>query len=102
MGTTPHSPLLLRLMARLGELEVQEKFLPTERGYVYGMTDGDGIIYVNPVPHIVDTVIHEILHEFFPKHSERAILSLTGKVMHQLSDADLQAIYSEYRRKIDA
>ena len=88
------SPLLLRLMARLGELNFEEKFLPTEtdtrgRNFVYGRTDYDGIIYVNPVPHIVDTVIHECLHEFFPKYAEHAICSLTGKLMRQLSDTDL-------------
>ena len=93
------SPLLLRLMARLGELEFQEAFIPSEHGrYVYGLTDG--IITVNPIPHIVDTVIHEVLHEFFPRRSEHTILSLTGKLMRQLTDADLQAIYAEYQRKI--
>ena len=88
-------------MARLGELEFQETFLPREQGCpIYGRTDYDGTIYVNPIPHIVDTVIHEVLHEFFPAYQEHAILSLTGKLMRQLADEDLKAIYAEYRRKL--
>lgn len=89
-------------MTRLGELNFEEKMLPTENGrYVFGCTNYDGTIHINPVPHIVDTIIHECLHEQFPNYSEHAICSLTGKLMRQLGDKDLQAIYAEYRRKVD-
>ena len=53
------------------------------------------------MPHVVDSVIHELLHATYPLYSERAVRSMTGKLMKQLSDEELQAIYSEYRRKVD-
>ena len=94
--------LLLQVMSRLGELDFEEKYLPMEKGcYTEGMWHSTGLIVVNPIPHIVDTVLHECLHELYPKYSERAIRSLTGKLMKQLSEDELQAIYAAYRRKID-
>jgi len=105
---THHPHLILRIMARLGELTFEERFLPTEgqdakgrRGYVYGQTEYDGRIIVNPIPHIVDTVIHECLHELSPNYAESAIKSLTVKLMRQLTDTNLQTIYAEYKRKVD-
>ena len=89
-------------MARLGELDFEERFIPTEnRRYVYGQTDYEGVIYVNPVPHIVATILHECLHEQFPHYAEHAVCSLTGKLMRQLSDEDLKAIYAEFKRNVD-
>lgn len=94
--------LLLQVMARLGELQFEEHYLPMYKNcYTEGMWHQGGRIIVNPMPHVVDTVIHECLHEMFPKYSERAICSLTGKLMKQLSEDELQAIYAAYRRKID-
>lgn len=95
--------LLLQLMSRLGELKFEEKYLPRHAGRdTEGMWCSDGVVTVNPIPHIVDTVIHETLHEMFPKYSERAIRSLTGKLMKRLSEDEVQAIYKEYRRKVEA
>ena len=94
--------LLLQVMARLGELSFAEQYLPMHKGYyTEGMWHEGGKIIVNPMPHVVDTVIHECLHEMFPQYSERAICSLTGKLMKRLSEDELQAIYAAYRRKID-
>lgn len=96
------SPLLLRVMARFGEVEFKEGWL--DRGsngrHTAGLWESDGTITVNPIPETVDTVIHEILHDLFPNHSERAILSLTTKLRRQLSDEQLQTIYDEYRKRV--
>ena len=96
------SPLLLKLMARIGELEFEECWIPGIGGrHTEADWSSSGVIRVNPMPHVVDSVIHELLHECFPAYKERAVRSLTGKLMKQLSDAEIQAIYSEYRRKVD-
>jgi len=46
--------------------------------------------------------VHECLHELYPDYPERAIRSLTGKLMKRLSEDELQTIYAEYRRKISS
>ena len=95
--------LLLHVLSRLGELSFEERYLPMHAGrYTEGMWHEGGRIIVNPMPHIVDTVIHECLHEMYPKYRERAIQSLTGKLLKKLSEDELQAIYAAYRRKVDA
>jgi hypothetical protein len=89
-------------MSRLGELAFEESYLPMHKGcYTEGMWHEGGRIVVNVQPHVVDTVIHEVLHEMFQQYSERAICSLTGKLMKQLSEDEIQAVYNAYRRKVD-
>jgi len=96
------SPLLLKLMARAGELDFEECWIPSVNGCKTLADWSDkGRIRVNPMPHVVDSVIHELLHEACPTYSERAVRSMTGKLMKQLSDEEIQAIYAEFRRRVD-
>lgn len=88
-------------MTRLGELSFEEGWLPTEDGRITeAMWYPEGRIRINPIPHIVDSIVHECLHELFPKYSERAICSLTGKLMKQISAEELQTIYDEYKERV--
>ena len=104
MPKAQRSPLLLRLMARLGELEFEEGWIPPEKGehgHIYGLWLAEGKILINPIPHVVDTILHELCHELKPNMSELGIRSLTGRLFKQLSDQELQTVYWEYRRKVD-
>ncbi len=99
------SPLLLKIMSRLGEVTLVEKWLPRDKKHdVYGlweeMTDGTTTITINPIPSVVNTIIHEMLHSMYPDYSEQAIRSLTGKLCKQLSEEQEQTIYNEYKRKV--
>lgn len=100
---TGNRHLVLTLLARFREVSFRERYIPDREGaQILGEYDDDkGEITINPVPHTVDTLIHELIHLVYPNYSERAVLSLTGKVMKQLSEADLLAIYKEYRRKVE-
>lgn len=60
-------------------------------GYVCG-----GHITINPMHETVDTVIHELLHRLYPAWSERGVRIWTGRIMRQLSGAEVQAFYDEY------
>ncbi len=86
----------------MGEVEFQEQWIEPYSGKdVYGLWTPDGVITINPIPHIVDTIIHELLHEAYPDWSERAVYSMTGKLMKQLTSEEMQTIYEEYRRKVE-
>lgn len=99
--TNKHSPLIFKLLARFREVDFKEQYIPNREGHeILGEYDGE-CITINPVPHIVDTLIHELLHLVHPTYSEQAIRSLTGKVMKQLTEAELLAIYHEYKRKLE-
>ena len=98
--TKRHTPVLIRLMSLLGETKVSEQYISKEsKRDIYGHLMTDGSIVVNPVPHVVDTLLHELLHKMHPGYSEQAVRSLVGKLMKQATDADLQAIYDMYTKK---
>ena len=100
MANKRHTPILLKLMSLLGETKVSEKYISKEgKRDIYGYLMTDGSIVVNPVPHIVDTLLHELLHKMHSDYSEQAVRSLVGKLMKQATDADLQAIYDMYKKK---
>jgi hypothetical protein len=102
-STVPNekSPLLLKVMVLIGKLEFHESWIaPNHTHYTDGSCDENNLITVNPIPSVVDTIIHECLHALYPDYSERAVLSLTGKLMKQLTSEDMQTIYGEYRRKV--
>lgn len=96
-----HTPIMLRLMTLLGETEVSEGYVNKEaKRDIYGYLAPNGTIVVNPVPHIVDTLLHELLHKLHPTYTEQAVRSLVGKLMKQASDEDLCAIYDMYLNKV--
>lgn len=98
-----HTPVLLRLMSLLGETGVSEEYVNKEgKQDIYGYLAPNGAIVVNPVPHVVDTLLHELIHKLHPDYSEHAVRSLVGKIMKQATDEDLCAIYDMYKKKVDA
>lgn len=102
---TDQTPLLIKVMSLLGETNISERQLAREKGNVdvYGTWDqATNNLVINPVPHVVDTLIHELLHKLHPEYSEQTVCSLTGKLMKHMTDNELQAIYSMYLKRIDA
>ena len=108
MAVKSQTPLLIKLMSLLGETNISEQYIEKDGRTakqsgvdVYGYWDeGTNSLVVNPVPHIVDTLIHELLHKLHPDYSEQTVRSMTGKLMKQLSDAELQAIYDMYKKRL--
>lgn len=95
--------LLLKLMARLGEVKVRQAYLPKEdTANICGYTYPDGSITVNPIPEIVDTVVHELLHSLYPRYSEATVCRLTKRLMHAMADEEIVAFYEAFVRKTSA
>jgi hypothetical protein len=91
--------LLLRVLAELGAGRIHEAFIPSEKNFfVDGETEGLAIT-VNPVPDVVDTVIHELLHRLYPQWSERYIKNRTSYLMKRMTDEEVQLFYEEYQRR---
>jgi hypothetical protein len=89
--------LLLRLMARLGEISVRASYLPKDgRVNVSGYTYPDGSITVNVIPETVDTVVHELLHSLYPRYNEATVRRLTKKLMHDMTDDEIKAFYEVF------
>jgi hypothetical protein len=93
--------LLLEVMAKLGEVRVKERFIPgdTVGEIVYGQYLSNGTVEINPVPAIVDTVIHECIHALHPDWSESSVKRMTTRLFHRLSEEELRTIYRVYARR---
>ena len=92
----------LKVMSRFEEVTFKEEWIDRYKGGdVYGLHEPDGSITINPIPHVTDTIIHEMLHEIYPDYTERAVRILTGKLMKTLTEEEMKTIYAEYRRRIE-
>ena len=56
----------------------------------------DGHVTINPIPDLLDTLIHELLHERYPGWSERTVKRETTKLIRNLSASDMTALNQEY------
>jgi hypothetical protein len=91
--------LLLRVLAELGAGRIREAYIPSTReSFVDGEIEGRAIT-INPVPEIVDTIIHELLHRLYPHWSEGYIKNRTSYLMKRMTDEEVQLLYDEYQRR---
>lgn len=65
---------------------------------IRGYSSGSGHITINPIPDILDTLIHELLHERYPGWSERTVKRETTKLIRKLSTDDMSALHQEYEK----
>lgn len=93
-----HNALFFRLVAELGAAPITEAFITSETELIDGLCEG-GSITIAPHNHIVDTVIHELLHRLYPMRSERSIRRTTSQLRKTLTDEEVQFFYDEYQRR---
>lgn len=86
--------LLLELMTALGRVKAIEAYIKKDEADAryYGLQQ-PGIIWVNPVTPIVEATIHELLHEVRPQWPESVVVAHTTRLLHRMTDADIQAVY---------
>lgn len=91
---TTRDVIFVELCATLGTGRLHEAYIssndPTER------VDGlcvSGKVVVNPVYHVVETLMHECVHRIRPEWSERSVRRKTTQVMRQLNDGEIQRVY---------
>lgn len=99
--TRRRSSLLVRLLARMGEVDFEEAYIPCAKDqYIYGLWHPEGKITINPIPHVVESILHELCHEHFGNsRDEAAVDRATYRMRKQLSEDELQAIYEEYAKR---
>ena len=67
------------------------------RRQIYGYChDRTGDIAINPVPSMLDTLIHELFHRRFPHWSERYVKQQTTLLIRSLSPEEQQDLYDRY------
>ena len=100
------SPLLIEVMAALGDVRLSERYLIDEDNkkthFLHGIQEGNEIV-INEAVGIVPTLIHELIHFVRPQWSETTVRRFTTRLVRQLDHSDVRAIYDQYReRRVDS
>jgi|GEM_PF-4929796 hypothetical protein len=93
-----HKKLWDRLCSELLVAPLTEAYIVSADHYVDGMCE-DGSITIAPHHHVVDTVIHELLHRIYPERSERSIRRTTTMLRKTLTDDEVLWFYDEYQKR---
>ena len=78
---------------------VLEAALRTKGWHLDGYCDGpNGAIVINPQPHLVRVVLHELLHRRFPRWGETRVEAESRRMLSHMTDADVSTFHRAYRR----
>lgn len=66
------------------------------RSAIRGYCSPSGVVTVNPIPDILDTLIHELLHRRYPEWTERTVKRETTKLIRKLTPEAQRALYDHY------
>jgi hypothetical protein len=102
MSNKTRNPLLIDVLAALGDVTISQKYVidpvRTKSYFVHGMQRGSEII-INEAPSLVSTLLHELIHFVRPSWSERTVRRYTTILLRQLSHQEIQAIYQQYQER---
>lgn len=93
-------PLLIKVLTLFGKSEFHEIYLvENERASLRGLMEQHGEtykIYINPMPDVIHTVIHELLHVLYPDWSEQYIECQSTRLLNLLSHDEIIELYNQY------
>lgn len=95
----------MRVVAKLGEpgLMVEEYIQPgPHHSAIHGLWERNGTrerITINPMPGVVQTVVHEILHSLYPNWSESYVENRSQFLFNRMTDLEIQELYTLYQER---
>jgi hypothetical protein len=100
--TPRRDPLMVEVLAALGDVTLKERYLIDQSKPVTNWQDGEylaGTVTINPVPFIVTTLIHEILHHIRPTWSETVILRRCTQLLRGMTHDEAKVMYNEWLKR---
>lgn len=91
--TSARDPLLLEIAAAIGAGGITIGPIHDDDELVHGNEKPDGRVKINPVIHVCDVTVHELLHRLRPDWTERAVRSKTTRLIRQMSYKELDKLY---------
>lgn len=90
---------LAELAAEFRKGKIVEAMLVEPHYHVHGLCDFDsGAVVVNPQPHTVAVLLHELIHRRYPRWGEARVERETQRIVGRMSDADVAIWYRDYQR----
>ena len=90
-------PSLDDLWDELARGRIYECSLRSDSWQHDGILDGE-IIYIDPRPAILETVLHELMHRRHPRMGERAVFQLARLFVVRMDESAKQKWWAAYRR----
>ena len=79
--------------------KIVEAFLLEPGFHIHGIFDPDsGAVVVNPQPHTVATLLHELIHRRHPRWGEARVERETQRLVSGMSDAEIAQWYLDYQK----
>jgi hypothetical protein len=95
----PIADVLAELAEELARGKVYEGALLSKRLIVHGLSDYEtGAVHVDPVPHVTEVLLHELLHRRWPSWSERRVDREAARLVSGMTRQQLQVWYRRYQK----
>jgi hypothetical protein len=95
----PVADVLAELIEELSRGKVYEGALLSKGQITYGMCDyNTGAVHVDPVPYVIEVLLHELLHRRYPSWSERRVDREAFRLVSGMTRQQLQTWYRRYGR----
>ena len=95
----PVAEMLAELDEEFARGKVYEGTLRSKGLLVYGLCDyGTQAVTVDPVPHVTEVLLHELLHRRYPSWSERRVDREAHRIVSNMTRPQMQAWYARYQR----
>lgn len=90
---------LSELAAEFRKGKILEAFLVEPSYHVHGLCDFDsGAVVVNPQPHTVSVLLHELIHRRHPRWGEARVERETQRLFSSMTDAEVAQWYLDYQK----
>jgi hypothetical protein len=87
------------LWAEFQRGKIVEALLVEPHYHVHGLCDYDsGAVIVNPQPHTVAVLLHELLHRRYPRWSEARVEAEALRLLGSMDDATVATWFKAYRK----
>jgi hypothetical protein len=95
----PVADVLEELAEELARGKVYEGALLSKGFITYGICDyGTGAVHVDPIPFVVETLAHELLHRRYPSWSERRVDREAHRLVSGMTRQQLQTWYRRFQK----
>ena len=92
-----------RLMDELGQEFRKGKIVEQPLDGATDVLDGameNGVVYVDPVPSVVETLLHELIHRRYPKWAESTVTRTAHKLVTAMSTEERRYWHRAYQRTV--
>lgn len=97
---------MVEVLAALGTVPLRSGWIDDdecESLTVYGTCEPSrhtSVVTINEAAHLVDTILHELLHHIRPGWSETTVRRFTSRLYRQLNSDEVQRIYDIYLGRV--